>query len=378
MTSSWSDHTQTPWLDSEGIELVRGHGRLAGELSVEVELKEGGTRRLAARKAVVVACGSSAAVPPIPGLNEARPWSNLDITSAKQLPRRLLVLGGGGIGAEMAQCFKRLGSEEVTLIEGGPRLLVREEPFAGEEVRAAFEAEGITVVTEARMTAARREAADSPVTAVLEDGREFVGDEILVSVGRRPRTADVGLNTVGLGDLVGKYLTVDERIRVKGAPGDWLYAVGDCNGLALLTHMGKYQGRIAGDVILGKDARDVADHDRVPRVTFTDPQVAAVGLTEEQAREKGLRIRVVTYPTGGVAGAYTRGNEIAGTSQMVVDESRGVIVGVTFTGPDVQEIVHAATIAVVGEVTLDTLWHAVPSFPTVSEVWLRLLEAYGL
>ena len=378
MTSDWSDRTQTPWLDSEGIELVRGHGRLAGERAVEVELKEGGVRRLAARKAVVAACGSTAAIPPIPGLSEARPWDNVAITSAKELPRRLLVLGGGFIGAEMAQCFKRLGSEEVTVIEGGPRLLAREEPFAGQEVRDAFEAEGITVLTGVRCNRVRRAGTDGPVTATLEDGRAFVGDEILVAVGRRPRTDDVGLDSVGLNGLKGKYLSVDDRLRVQGTTGDWLYAVGDCNGLALLTHMGKYQGRICGDVILGKDTRDVADHDKIPRITFTDPQVAAVGLTEEQAREKGIDVRILTYPTGGVAGAYVRGNDIKGTSQLVVDERRRVIVGATFTGPDIQELLHSATIAVVAEVPLDTLWHAVPSFPTISEVWLRLLEAYGL
>jgi dihydrolipoamide dehydrogenase len=315
-------------------------------------------------------------MPPIDGLADAKPWDNVDITSTKELPRRLLVLGGGAIGAEMAQCFKRLGSEEVTVIEGAERLLSREEPFAGDEVRAAFEREGITVLTGARCKAVSRQP-DGPVTATLEDGRTFTGDEILVAVGRRPRTADLGLDTVGLTDLVGKSLAVDDRLRVQGG-GGWLYAVGDCNGLALLTHMGKYQGRLCGDVILGKDVRDVADHGAVPRVTFTDPQVAAVGLTEAQARELGVDVRVVSYPTGSVSGAYTRGNDITGTSQMVVDESTRTIVGATFTGPDVQELVHAATIAIVAKVTLDTLWHAVPSFPTVSEVWLRLLEAYGL
>jgi pyruvate/2-oxoglutarate dehydrogenase complex dihydrolipoamide dehydrogenase (E3) component len=177
---------------------------------------------------------------------------------------------------------------------------------------------------------------------------------------------------------VGKSLAVDEKLRVLGVDGDWLYSVGDANGLALLTHMGKYQGRIVGDVILGKDAMDVADHGIVPRVTFTDPQVAAVGLTEAQAREQNLDVRVVTYDVGGVSGAYTRGNDIKGQCCIVVDESTRTIVGATFTGPDVQEIVHAATIAIAGKVTLDTLWHAVPSFPTMSEVWLRFLEAYGL
>src|SRR5712691_11952948 len=175
MTSNFTDVTQTPWLDSEGIELVRGHGRLAGERAVEVELTDGtGTRGLTASKAVVMACGSSALMPPIEGLAEARPWDNVDITSAKELPRRLIVLGGGAIGAEMAQCFKRLGSEEVTVIEGAERLLSREEPFAGDEVRAAFEREGIAVMTGVRCTAVRRDGSDGPVTATLDDGRELV------------------------------------------------------------------------------------------------------------------------------------------------------------------------------------------------------------
>jgi pyruvate/2-oxoglutarate dehydrogenase complex dihydrolipoamide dehydrogenase (E3) component len=376
MTSSWDDAGQVPWLEGEGIELVRGHGRLAGERAVEVELADGTSRRLTARTAVIAAIGTSPAKPPIDGLADARAWDNVDITSAKEVPARLLVLGGGAIGVEMAQCFKRLGSAEVTVIEGAPRLLAREEPFAGDQLRVAFEAEGINVLTEARVTTIRREAADRPVTATLEDGRAFEADEILVAVGRRARTQDVGLETVGLEHLRGTFLEADERLRVGGT--EWLYAVGDVNGKALLTHMGKYQGRIAGDVILGKDVVDVADADRVPRVTFTDPQVAAVGLTEEQARERGIDVRAVSYDMGAVAGAYTRGNDIHGTSHILVDESRRVIVGATFTGPDVQELVHAATIAIVAEVSLDRLWHAVPSFPTVSEVWLRLLETYGM
>jgi pyruvate/2-oxoglutarate dehydrogenase complex dihydrolipoamide dehydrogenase (E3) component len=194
-------------------------------------------------------------------------------------------------------------------------------------------------------------------------------------VGRRPATSDLGLDTVGL--TPGKYVEVDERLRAVGVAGGWLYAVGDVNGRALLTHMGKYQARIAGDVILGRDIRDEASERIVPRVTFTDPQVAAVGLIEAQAREAGIGVRTVEYGTNDVSGGYTLGQH-GGTSKLVVDEERRVIVGATFTGPNVQEMVHAATIAIVGEVTLDRLWHAVPSFPTVSEVWLRLLETYGL
>ena len=187
----------------------------------------------------------------------------------------------------------------------------------------------------------------------------------------------MGLDTVGMAGLAGHYLPVDDQLRVEGGDG-WLYAVGDCNGRALLTHMGKYQARICGDVILGREARDVADAGIVPRVTFTDPQVCGVGLTEEEARAKGLPVRAVSVSTGSVAGARVAGVGIDGTSMLVVDERRRVVVGATFTGPGIQELLHSATVAIAGEVTLDRLWHAVPSFPTVSEVWLRLLEQYGL
>jgi pyruvate/2-oxoglutarate dehydrogenase complex dihydrolipoamide dehydrogenase (E3) component len=372
MTSNWSDAGQLPGLDEKRIQLVRGVGRVAGDRRVVVD----GERNLTAEQAVALATGTRALMPPIPGLADAKPWDNRSITSAKEVPRRLLVLGGGAIGAEMAQAYRRLGSDEVTVVEGAHRLLGREEPFACEELRRAFEAEGMTVITGASVTAVRREGDDGPVVATLADGRELVGDELLVAVGRRPATDDLGLESVGLEP--GRSVTVDDQMRAVDVPGDWLYAVGDCNGRALLTHMGKYQARLAADVIAGADVADVADHDMIPRITFTDPQVCAVGLTEEQARANGLGIRVVQYPTGGVAGAATLGDGVEGTSQLVIDEQRHVIVGATFTGPGVQELLHSATIAIVGEVPLTRLWHAVPSFPTLSEVWLRLLESYGL
>jgi dihydrolipoamide dehydrogenase len=325
---------------------------------------------------VVLATGTKPAVPPIPGLAEARPWDNRSVTATKDIPRRLLVLGGGAIGAEMAQAMRRLGADEVTVVEGLDRLLAREEPFAGAEVAEAFEAEGIRVITGAKMTAVDRPAGAAPLTATLEDGTVLEADEILVAVGRRPSTADLGLEAVGLEP--GQPVEVDERLRATGVAGGWLYAVGDCNGLSLLTHMGKYQARIAADVILGKDAADRASRDVVPRVTFTDPQVCAVGLTESQARERGLAVRVVDHPTGGVAGGSVTAKGFTGTSRLVVDEARGVLVGATFVGPGTADLLHSATVAIAGEVPLERLWHAVPSFPTVSEVWLRLLEAYGL
>jgi pyruvate/2-oxoglutarate dehydrogenase complex dihydrolipoamide dehydrogenase (E3) component len=376
MTADWHDDGQARWLESKGIALIRGTGRLTGERTVEVQADDGAVVRLRASRAVVLATGSTTVVPPVPGLSEARPWDNRATTSAKEVPRRLLVLGGGAVGVEMAQAFKRLGAEQVVLLEGADRLLAREEPFAGEELRAAFEAEGITVITGARMTAAQRAGSDCPVVAFLADGREFAGDEILVAAGRRPATADLGLETAGLEP--GRPVRVDRALRAVGIPGGWLYAIGDCNGLAPLTHMGKYHGRIAAAAILGQDVADAASDEVVPRVTFTDPQVCAVGRTSAEARAAGLQVTVVSTPTGGVPGAYTQGNGIRGTSQLVIDDQRRTIVGATFTGPGLAELLHSATVAICGGVTVDRLWHAVPSFPTVSEVWLHLLEAYGL
>ena len=375
MTSGWRDEGQLRWLDSAGIGFIRGTGRLTGERAVEVETAGGAIRPLRADRAVVLATGSRPFVPPVPGLAEARPWDNRAATSTKEVPRRLLVLGGGAIGVEMAQAFKRLGSEEVVVLEGADRLLAREEPFTGAELRAAFEAEGITVVTGARITAARRLGRDGPVAAQVADGREFTGDEILVAVGRRPATDGLGLEHVGLEP--GQPVRVDRALRAVGVPGGWLYAIGDCNGLAPLTHMGKYQGRIAVGAILGQDVTDMASRDVVPRVTFTDPQVCAVGRTAAQARAAGLPVTVVSTPTGEVPGAYTQGDGIRGTSQLVIDDQRRTVVGATFTGPGLAELLHSATVAICGGVTVDQLRHAVPSFPTVSEVWLHLLEAYG-
>ncbi len=375
MTSSWNDSAQLPWLEEREITLVRGSGRLDGPRRVVVTTQDG-VRRLVARRAVVLATGTAAALPPIPGLADVSPWTNRDATAVKSLPRRLVVLGGGAVGLEMAQAFKRLGTEQVTVVEAAPRVLAREEPFAGNEVHAALESEGIHVVVKADVESVRRVGTDGPVVVKVAGRPEIVGDELLVAAGRRVMTDQLGLDTVGV--EAGRFVQVDDRMRAAAIDGGWLYAVGDCNGLAALTHMGKYQARIAADVILGRDIRDLASRDVVPRVTFTDPQVCAVGLTEAAARERGLPVSTMTYDTGGVAGAYTLGNGIAGTSQLVIDDERRVIVGATFTGPGIQELLHAATIAIAGEVSVDTLWHAVPSFPTISEVWLRLLEQYGL
>ena len=370
--SHWDDKHQAAWVEQVGAELIRGTGRLAGERLVEVESPDGATRMLEANNAVVLATGSRATVPPIAGLAEAAPWDNRDITTVDRAPERLLVLGGGAVGVEMAQAFRRLGSREVTVVELFDRILAVEEPFAGAELRAALEAEGIAVHTSAEaVSAARHDSGD--VVLTLADGRELAGDELLVATGRRPATDDVGLDAVGLEP--GKPVTVDDELRATGVAGDWLYAVGDVNGRALLTHQGKYQARILGDVLAGRDITAWADHQAVPRVVFTDPQVAAVGRTEQRARADGFAIDVLSHKLGATAAGALHGTDTVGTAQLVVDTARRTILGATFTGPNAAELLHAATVAIVGRLTLDQLWHAVPAFPTLSEVWLRLLES---
>ena len=378
LSAGLDDSGQVEWVHSAGMDLVRGHGRLAGERTVEVTAEDGSVRTLIAEKGVIIGVGTGAAIPPIEGLREIRTWTNRDVTQAKEVPARLVVLGGGVIGVEMAQAMRWLDSEEVTIVEMADRLIPREEDFAGEELREALEEMGITVMTGVKMVRAERPADDGPVTATLEDGTTVTGDEILVAVGRRPLTDDLGLDTVGLEP--GRYVEVDDLLRATDVEGGWLYAVGDANGRALLTHQGKYQARIAGDHIGGKDVGRGAwaDHSAVPRVVFTDPQIAAVGMTDVEARERWEHVDTVRYDMGHTAGAATTGQGISGTSQLVIDADRRVIVGATFVGPHVGEMLHAATIAIVGEVPLDRLWHAVPAYPTMSEIWLRFLEAYGM
>jgi dihydrolipoamide dehydrogenase len=241
-------------------------------------------------------------------------------------------------------------------------------------VTESLREQGVDVRLGQKATAVRRE--DGEVTLDLEGGPAVVADELLVAIGRRPRTDDLGLESVGLD--AGESIEVDDSMRATGVDGDWLYAIGDVNGRTLLTHMGKYQARVAADVIRGRDAKATADGPISPRVIFTDPQVAAVGHTLASAQDAGIDVRVVDAPTSGNAGGSFYGKDAPGTTRLVVDEGRGVIVGATITGAEIADFLHAATIAVVGEVPLERLAHAVPSFPTRSELWLKLLEELGL
>ncbi len=361
------DSGQLPWLEDRGVKLFRGEGRLVGERSVAV-----GDETLLARRAVIVATGTSAAMPPIEGLDSVEAWNNRRGTTSKRVPASMIVLGGGPVGSELALAWSTLGAT-ITLVEGAERLLPREEPFAGEQVASALQGtHGIDVRTD--VLAKRVSSTAEGVAVELGDGETVEAAEILVAVGRKPRSADIGLESVGVEP--GGFLETDDRLRVGGS--EWLYAIGDVNGRALLTHMGKYQGRIAADNVLGREVTAIAEAVGSPHVTFTDPQVAAVGLTLEGAREKGIEARAVDAATDGTAGASFQGKGTGGTSRIVVDERRGTIIGATFAGFETADLLHAATVAVIAEVPIDRLRHAVPSFPTRSEVWLNLLEAYGL
>jgi dihydrolipoamide dehydrogenase len=363
--SGRDDSGQLPWLEKRGIELFRGSAELTGELRVSV-----GDDDLVAKRAVVIATGTAAAIPPIDGLREAKPWTNREATTAQAVPESLLVLGGGAVGCEMAQAYASLGAQ-VTLIESAERILPNMEEFVSEEVADGLRDAGVDVRTG---TKAERVAASGSVRVELAGGDAVEAEVLLAAVGRKARVEGLGLETVGV--EADGYLEVDDRMRVGGR--EWLYAVGDVNGRALLTHMGKYQGRICADNVLGKDATATADRHGPPQVVFTDPQVASVGHTLDSAREAGIDARAVDVETSRTAGGSFVGREAPGTSRMVVDESRRVLVGATFVGPEVAEWLHAATVAVTGEVPLDRLWHSVAAYPTRSEVWLKLLEAYGL
>lgn len=376
MVAEWDDSGQVAWLDDADITLIRGHGRLDGERRVTVRAPDGSTTTYVADRAVVLAMGSAAAMPDLEGIDQVDAWDSRGLTAAKAVPASLAIIGAGPVGAEMAQAWAWLGSD-VTLLDRSEQILSEEEPFVGEEVREGLESAGVTVLTSTVVESVSPET-DGLVTLTT---RSEAGDQdqltvarLAVAVGRIPRLNDAGLETVGL--TKNGFVEVNDQLQVQGVEGGWLYAVGDVNGRALLTHVGKYQARIAGAHITGEPASAGADVSATPRVVFTSSEVGAVGLTEKAAREAGIDVAVVSHDIGKVSAAHLLGRGYKGTAQLVIDRARQVIVGATFVGPSAGEIVHSATIAVVGEVPLHKLWHAIPAFPTVSEIWLRLLEDY--
>jgi pyruvate/2-oxoglutarate dehydrogenase complex dihydrolipoamide dehydrogenase (E3) component len=361
------DSVQLPWLEEREIDLYRGAGRLDGERRVLV-----GDDVLTARTAVIVATGSGAAMPPIDGLDTVRAWNNRDATTAKQVPESMIVLGGGPVGSELSQAWASLGTK-VALIEGNEHLLGRDEPFAGEEVGRSLRGRfGVDVRTGVKVERVR--AGGAGVVVELSDGGTVDAAEILVAVGRTPHTAELALDSAGVEADEHGFLETDDRLRVGGR--EWLYAIGDVNGRALFTHVGKYQAWVAAENLLGRSAEAIAEAIGPPRVTFTDPQVAAVGKTLEQAREAGIDARAVDVPTDGSPGASFQGKDTGGTSRLVVDQAKGTIVGATFTGFETADFLQAATVAIVAKVPLSQLRHAIAAYPTRSEIWLKLLEKY--
>ncbi|MGV9770966.1 dihydrolipoyl dehydrogenase family protein [Streptosporangium sp. NPDC003464] len=383
MAAHWSDDGQVEWLKTAGIDLRRGHGRLDGPRRVAVTTPDGGTVHLRARHAVALCTGSSAALPDLPGLAALRPWTSREATSAPQPPGRLLIVGAGVVATEMATAWQALGTQ-VTLLARGTRLLPQMEPFAGGLVADRLRGAGTDLRFGVTVATAARTGGEVRIT--LSDGSRLTADEILFATGRAPRTGDIGLETVGLPP--GGWLTTDDTLTVTATPGDWLYAVGDVNRRALLTHQGKYQARIAGAVIAARACgtpldtgrwsphAGTADTAAVPQVVFTDPEVAGVGLTTIEARRTGRRVDVVDYDLGHVAGALQHDPDYRGRARVLIDPDRRTVVGATFAGPGVAELLHSATVAITGEIPVERLWHAVPPFPTISEVWLRLLETY--
>jgi len=412
VAAHWDDAGQVDWVEGVGLTLLRGHARFTAPRTLVVTDAGGAERAVVARRAVVVATGSVAVVPD--AFAHVRPWTSREATSAHRVPGRLAVVGGGVVATEMATAFADLGSEVTVLVRGG-RLLPSAEPFAGEALARSLVDRGVRVAFGASVTSASRD--DDGVHLVVghrpvTEGRvgdvapeHLTVDEVLVATGRRPATDDLGLDVLGL--RPGEALAVDDRLQVDGVDGGWLFAAGDVTGRTATTHQGKYDARVVGDVIaarfdprpdgerppgevplgLSREAeasagpwsryRASADVAAVPQVVFTRPQVAWVGRTQEQARRDGLDVEVVTYELGDLAAASVTAVDYAGRAQLVVDSARDVVVGATFVGPDVADLLHAATVAVVGEVPLSRLWHAVPAYPTLSEVWLRLLETAG-
>jgi pyruvate/2-oxoglutarate dehydrogenase complex dihydrolipoamide dehydrogenase (E3) component len=393
------DTSQVDWATKTGIDVVRGRARLTGVKTVSVTAPDGSVRTLHARHAVVLDTGTTALVPPIPGLREAFPWISRDATNLHVVPRRIVVVGGGVVACEAATWLNGLGAA-VTIVGALPNLLGRNEPFAGEYVEKELTARGVTMRLGASVDRVERIDPANTGEGQLHGGAVTVhfgdesvtADEVLVALGRDPASRDLGLETVAMAtggtlDTAAKnnhgYITVDDHLAVEGVEGQWLYAIGDLNGRALLTHMGKYQARICGAVLAARAQglpidgdwfRDIADHGVVPQVTFTAPEVASVGLTESEAREAGHDVDTVEYDLGALAGTYVMRDGYTGKAKLVIDAAADTILGATFVGPEVSDLVHAATIAIIGKVTLAQLWHAVPSYPTPSEIWLRLLE----
>jgi pyruvate/2-oxoglutarate dehydrogenase complex dihydrolipoamide dehydrogenase (E3) component len=362
-TDDWNDQVAVDRLVKAGVTFVRGHARLAGAGKVEVD-----GQVFEARRGVVLNTGTEPAAPPIPGLDDTPYWTNRDAVQLEQLPGSLVVIGGGSVGVELAQVFSRFGVT-VTLVEAAERLLAAEEPESSELLARIFAAEGIDVVTGASISSVAY--ADDRFTVTV-DGSALRADRLLVAAGRRTNLGDLGLETVSI-DPTSKALATDEQMRV--APSLW--AIGDITGKGGYTHVSMYQADIAIAAVLGSDDAPTADYRAVPRVTFTDPEVGSVGMTEQQARDAGLSVRVgvTDLATSSRGWIHKAGN--AGLIKLVEDADRGVLVGASSVGPNGGEVLSALSVAVHGEVPtkrLRSMIYAYPTFHRAIEAALQELD----
>ena len=352
MVSDWDDSAKTKSLEKAGVEVVRGDARLLGRGRVEV-----GDRVLAAER-VVIATGSTTAVPPIEGLESVEYWTNREATALKDVPASVAVVGGGPVAVELGQMLRRFGSE-VTLIESADRVLSREEARVGEAVAAALEAEGIRLLLGSEVKRVSR--VDGGVRVFVGGGDELEAEKLVLAAGRKPRLDGLNVQAVGI-EPGKKGIEIDDRCRA----ADGVWATGDVTGVAQFTHVASYQGQIAAGDILGRDVR--TDYRAVPRVVFCDPEVAAVGLTQEQAEGEGVKLATATVDLSDADRAETYGRGLEGHLTLLADRDRGTLVGAAAVGPLAGEWIHTLVLAIKAEIPIATLRDTIFQFPTFSEL----------
>lgn len=392
-TSSWHDsEVLVPMVENSGAALVRGRGKLVGVKRVAVTHENGQSAEFEARHAVAICTGSDPIIPNIPGLKESNPWGPRQATSSSEVPKHLLVLGAGAVGTEMATVYASLGGQ-VSLVSRGAELLPKVDPEAGRLVREGLESQGVRVYTSITVESVAREEPGDSLVVQLSNGSKISGvTRILAATGRKANTSGIGLENFGI-ETHGSPISVSESLDVPSVPGRWLYALGDVNGRAPMSHSSKYHGRIAAKAIIARSQLGETDEPGLsapwskisatndilaqPQVVFTRPTVASVGLTRRGAEAAGSadKIRVVTAPVATLGAKLHQEGYKDGWAQWIIDMESNKLVGATFVGDGVAELLHASTVAIVGGVTLDMLAHAVPPFPTMSEVYLNLLEA---
>ena len=348
-TDNWDDAVAVKRLEDSGARFIRGKGRIVGERRVEV-----GGQRIEARKGVVLNTGTRAMIPPIDGLSDTPYWTNREALKAKAAPASLVVMGGGSIGLELAQMFSRFGTD-VTVVEAGPRLLGPEEPDSSDMIAKVFTNEAIRVHVDSKVT---RVGHDGTRFKVTFGGTDVSAEQLLVATGRESRIDNIGLDSVGV-DARGKFVNVDEHQRVN----EWLWAIGDITGKGAFTHISMYQAAIAQRSILGTDGPG-ADYSALSRVTFTDPEIGAVGMTEKQARDAGINVRTSStgIPESSRGWLHKAGNN--GFIKLVIDDDRGIIVGATSAGPMGGETLSGLAMAVHARIPLESLRHAIWAYPT--------------